>query len=106
MRILRCGVYSGKRGKRGFREEGEKKIGIREIRKIIIELKKGKAAGENGLQNKVWMFGGKKVEKWTWKFCNKGEFFNKVWRMIGKMERGGDNTDSQKGRKRSSEKEE
>lgn len=34
-----------------------------EIRKEIRRLKRGKAAGEDGIRNEAWLAGGEKIEK-------------------------------------------
>jgi len=43
----------------------------------LEKLKKGKAAGADGLPNEVWKCGEKRIEEWIWGFCNR------VWRGEG-----------------------
>lgn len=44
-------------------DEGEE-ISKEEIRKVIMELKEGKAPGMDEITNKVWKYGGVKLEEW------------------------------------------
>ncbi|KMQ90798.1 stress response protein nst1-like protein [Lasius niger] len=53
-------VMKGGTGRR--MEDGEQEIRRDEIRKIIEKLKKGKAAGGDGVPNEVWRQGGERVE--------------------------------------------
>ena len=78
MRIL-GGAEDKTAEERGGRraEDGEQRIEREELRKVLRKLKKGKAAGEDGVPNKVWKLGGEKVEEWVWRFCNR------VWRGEG-----------------------
>lgn len=43
-------------GKRGEREEKEEEVNWKKIKKVIKKLKKRKAAGEDELQNEVWLW--------------------------------------------------
>lgn len=50
----------GEREEEGLGEEreGEEELGLVEVERAIRKLKKGKAAGEDGIQNKAWLWGG------------------------------------------------
>lgn len=58
-------------------EDEEEEINKEEIRKMLKELKGGKAPGMDGITNEVWKYGGVKLEEWIWKFCNR------VWKGEG-----------------------
>jgi len=56
-------------------EEGEEEeISREEVRRVVREMKDGKAMGVDGIPNEVWKYGGAGMEEWIWGFCNK------VWR--------------------------
>ncbi|KAL6417577.1 hypothetical protein ACFW04_012648 [Cataglyphis niger] len=65
---------------KGFRiDEGESRS---EIRAVIGRLKDNKAVGADGIPSEVWKYGGKNVEEWIWKICNrllKGEGWIDKW---------------------------
>lgn len=51
---------------RGSREgDGEERIGRGEILEAIKRLKDGKAAGIDGIPEKVWRYGGEELERWV-----------------------------------------
>jgi hypothetical protein len=84
--------YEGARGsgRQGSKRRGEKKSGGEEgeisrgeFKRVIDRLKKGKAAGADGVPNEVWKLGGERVEEWAWSFCNRvwrGEGWPEQWR--------------------------
>lgn len=50
----------------GSREgDGEERIGRGEILEAIKRLKDGKAAGIDGILEKVWRYGGEDLERWV-----------------------------------------
>jgi len=51
-----------------FEEQG---IYREEIRRAIGKIKEGKAAGIDGIPGEVWKFGGRGLEEWVWKFCDR-----------------------------------
>ena len=70
------------RGARGRGDE-EEELGREEIKRVVKNLKDGKAAGEDGIQNEVWKYGGEEVEEPLWVVCNRdcrGEGWPKEWR--------------------------
>jgi len=72
------------RGKEGGMKEGEEEeLREGEIRKAIGGLKRGKAAGEDGLPNEVWIEGGKGLKEAVGNVCKRvwrGEGFPERWR--------------------------
>lgn len=59
--ILEGGLErKGGEGGRGLGEEreGEEELGLEEVERAIKKLKKGKAVGEDGIQNEAWLWGG------------------------------------------------
>lgn len=60
------------RGNRG--ENRETKISRQEIVKALEELKIQKAVGEDRIPGEVWKYGGKRLEGYIEKMCNK------IWR--------------------------
>jgi len=69
-RVLRGGM-----GRRA--EDGEEDLRRSEVRYVLEKLKKGKAAGADGVPNEVWKCGRERIEEWIWGFCNR------VWRGEG-----------------------
>lgn len=67
---------SGK-GKTQENKEERRDIELEEVWKVVKDLKEGKAAGADELQNEIWKYGGKKL------LVAIGELFNKVWRGEG-----------------------
>lgn len=61
---------------RGKMEE-EEEISKEEIDMVIRKMKKGKAAGRNGIANEVWKYGGKEIMEWFWVICNR------IWKEEG-----------------------
>lgn len=56
----------------GGQQEGEEEgITEDEVRYQIKKLKKGKAAGDDGFDNEVWLFGGRKILSGITKLINK-----------------------------------
>ncbi|XP_011883686.1 PREDICTED: RNA-directed DNA polymerase from mobile element jockey-like, partial [Vollenhovia emeryi] len=69
--------------KRGERKGEEKEIEREEIRRAISKVKDGKAAGEDGIPNEVWKYGGVELERWIGEVCNKiwkGEGWPEGWK--------------------------
>ncbi|KZC06661.1 hypothetical protein WN55_10572 [Dufourea novaeangliae] len=64
-------------GERNKREERLKHLSKEEINEMVKKLKDGKVAGENGIVNEVWKYGGKGVKNELRKICNR------VWREGG-----------------------
>lgn len=65
--------------------EGSRGEGLEweEVEDVIRRLKKRKAAGEDGVQNEVWISGGKEIRKTLWDLCRKvweGEGLPARWR--------------------------
>ena len=57
-----------------------------EIKRVVKDLKDGKAVGGDGIGNEVWKYGGVEVEELLWKIFNtvwKGEGLPKEWREGG-----------------------
>lgn len=71
--IEKQGEKKGKRGsekreRKGERierreREGEEDLELKEIKRIIKKLGKGKVTREEGIQNKVWMWEGKELKR-------------------------------------------
>lgn len=61
---------------RGRDREGdeEKDVEVEELRRVMKNLKDGKAMEEDGISNEVWKYGGEEVERWL------GEICDRVWR--------------------------
>lgn len=59
------------RAVRGGRRDRGSENGIErwEVEKAIGRLKTGKAAGEDGLENKVWKYGEEGLRKMVWEVC-------------------------------------
>lgn len=67
-------VVWGRGERRDRRDLDEGEIRWDEMKKVIDNLKVGKAAEVDGLGNELWKFGEREVRDWAWRFCNK------VWR--------------------------
>ncbi|XP_070531437.1 golgin subfamily A member 6-like protein 2 [Cardiocondyla obscurior] len=61
-------------------EDNEEDINREEFENVIRRLKKGKAAGSDGLENEIWKWGGGEVKEKLWKMCKR------VWRGEGMPE--------------------
>ncbi|XP_066597110.1 golgin subfamily A member 6-like protein 22 [Prorops nasuta] len=67
---------------RGEEKRRGNEIEEREVEREFNRLKPGKAAGENGVGNEVWKYGGKGVRREVWRICNgvwKGEGWPEGW---------------------------
>lgn len=58
-------VRRGRKTRSEGEEEEEKELGWEEVKKILGELKNGKAMGMDELPNEVWKYGGEKMERWA-----------------------------------------
>lgn len=47
----------------------EEELSQEEIQRVIGKLRKGKATGEDGIQNEVWMWGGKGIKEALGRIC-------------------------------------
>lgn len=74
----------GRKSRReGEEEEEERELGREEVKKILGDLKDGKAMGMDELPNEVWKYGGKEMERWAWEVCKsvwKGEGWPVEWK--------------------------
>lgn len=64
-------------------EDGEEALSREEIKRVLGRLKDGRAAGINGVANKVWKYGGEEIRKWIGQFCYKiwkGEGWPECWK--------------------------
>lgn len=73
-KVVRGGKEKGER-------DGEQEISREEVKRILGKMKKGKAAGEDGIPSEVWKYGGERIEEWVREMCNR------VWRGEGWPER-------------------
>lgn len=88
--IRQSSVQSSKRNEGGGKEKvREKELNRAEIRKTIKRLKNGKAAGIDGIPEKLWNYGREDLEKWMWKF------YDTIWNRerVGRVKRRNDSTD-------------
>lgn len=46
-------------------------MGLEEVKRAIRKLKKGKAAGEDGIQNEAWLWGGQGVKRAIREICRR-----------------------------------
>lgn len=58
-------------------QEGEEDTTEQEVNKQIKKLKTRKAAGDDGLENEVWMYGGRKI------VTELTTLINKIWKGEG-----------------------
>jgi len=64
--IKRTGEKEGVEG-----EEGEEEIKFEEVDRAIRKLKKGKTAGEDGIQNEVWLWRGEGLRRALRGICSR-----------------------------------
>lgn len=64
-------VRRGRKTRSEGEEEEEKELGWKEVKKILENLKDGKAMGMDELSNEVWKYGGERMERWAWEVCKR-----------------------------------
>ncbi|XP_036148384.1 uncharacterized protein LOC118647469 [Monomorium pharaonis] len=70
-------------GRESCGSEKEQVISKEEVRRVVNNLKVGKAGGLDGIPNDVWRWGGGRIEEWMVKFLNriwKGEEWPEKWK--------------------------
>jgi len=67
-------VVKGGRERSREGEGNEEEISKEEVRRVVKELKEGKAAGVDGIPSEMWKHGGGELEEWV------TGFRNKVWK--------------------------